>query len=304
MRFFDFKIDTKDIDINEFNNAVDFLHYIDARSNWSFGGYDINNKPATFNEQKLTNKEFCEWLKAVFIFVERCCDYYKPSDIAYSNFDAAHLIEHYLEIYIIISFLNNQESCLFFYENYGFCDMQKNLTDYVNSSSVIQNFLNVYGKTISIDKEKYKDYGRYLGEDDFLLDCFPFKNVRVNFCEKGFEFSAMLYILKNGELYKLSKRLIDDKYFQEYFNVNQEYKNEFHEITSAVNENRALVEEYEDKIILLYDEYDKSSDINAINGLKDEIIKTEKMIKKLSGIEDLKKMILKHSDILPYEIIE
>lgn len=303
MEAFDLKIDTTNVNVYDFNNAVNYLRYIDARCSWSYENFEYEKKPACFNEQQLTAEEYYKWLTAVFVFIERCPDFYPPNDnfsLLFNNFDMSCLMEHYLEIYIIINFLFKKKSYLFYYEVYGLADMQKSLTEYVNSSSTIQQFLNTYSYEIELDANKYKDYGSYLGEEDFLLDCFPFKCCKMNICKTSIDFSAMLYTLKKGKLYKLTKYFLDYKYFEDYFNSNPKYKKEFYDIISIVTENQKKIAECEDKLITLYEAWGESSDVDISNQLKSEVMRTENSIKKLKCVEDFKKLILNHPDILPY----
>ena len=78
MKIFDFTVNTQDATIDDFNNAVDYLRYMDARSNWNTDGYSVSDRPNFFNKQPLTYEEYENWIKAIYVFVERCIDFYPP----------------------------------------------------------------------------------------------------------------------------------------------------------------------------------------------------------------------------------
>ena len=266
MKIFDFTVNTQDATIDDFNNAVDYLRYMDARSGWSNEGYVGEESPQRFDsgKQPLTFEEYENWIKAIYVFVERCIDFYPPTSnflFPYRKFDMKKGLKHYLRLYIMIEFLKKQDSVLFAYDYYsdGLTRMEKELTSFVNVSKIIRAIIISYQSVVGFDINEYKNFGASFKMNDFFLDCFPFAGVHDVYDDPNICFSYMEYIIKDGKLYRMNKRdfCSNKKEFDAYLESHPESKKKFNKVMEEFDNNNKKIIEKLDKEIEKYSNINK-----------------------------------------------
>lgn len=271
MKIFDFTVNTQDATIDDFNNAVDYLRYMDARSNWNTDGYSVSDRPNFFNKQPLTYEEYENWIKAIYVFVERCIDFYPPSSnfsFPYRKFNMQDGIEHYLFIYIMMEYMKNKEYSLFEYNYYDdeITFMEKELSTFVNTSKFIRAFIIAYKPVVDFNMDRYKNFGESFKMNDFRLDCFPFIKTSFEYCVGTDECGEEIYeeisfaipqnVICEEKLYEIKP--IDCYYnkekIQKYFELHIEYKEKFDAIIGEIKNNQIKKDELERKRSKLWDE--------------------------------------------------
>ena len=268
MKIFDFTVNTQDATIDDFNNAVDYLRYMDARSNWNTDSYSVSDRPNFFNEQPLTYEEYENWIKAIYVFIERCIDFYPPSSnfsFPYRKFNMQNGIEHYLFIYIMMEYMKNQEHSLFEYDDIDNekTNMEKELSAFVNTSQFIRAFVIAYKPVVDFDMNQYKDFGKSFKMDDFLLDCFPFSKAFFEYKTGSNEwdrdeirFSFVRYVVCDGKLYSVKPGTcyLNEEKIKNYFELFPEYKEKFDALIKEIIDNKSKADELSKKSSGLWDE--------------------------------------------------
>ena len=89
MQIFDFTVNTQNATKEDFDNAVDVLRYVDYICGWSNNGYEKSDVPSFLSgaffdneDDEITAKDFEIIIKSIYVFIERCYDFYPPT----SNF--------------------------------------------------------------------------------------------------------------------------------------------------------------------------------------------------------------------------
>ncbi|MBQ6825351.1 MAG: hypothetical protein IJP34_01655 [Clostridia bacterium] len=246
MGIFDFAINTQDAKIEDFNKAVDCLKYMEQRNKRDNDSYYF--------------EEYEQWIKAIYIFIERCIDFYPPSknfDFLYRDFNIKEGIKRYLRIYILMEYMRKKECLLFAYSYFEneITDMEKDLTDFVNTSNFIREFIISYNRVVDFDMEEYKEFGKLFKINDFVSDYFPFVKADFSYsiginesgeeCFEVINFYTFEYIVFRGQLLKLnlSDFYSNEEKIQDYFKQHSEYKEKFDALIKEILNNRIKKEE-------------------------------------------------------------
>lgn len=287
MKIFDFAVNTQDATIDDFNNAVDNIRYMNARSGWSRDSYLGEETPKDFQEQPLTFEEYENWIKSIYIFIERCIDFYPPTSnflFPYRKVDIKNELEHYLEIYIIIEFLKSQDSLMFAYDYYdsdGMTRMEKELSSFVNVSKIIRAIIISYQSVVGFDINKYKNFGASFKMSDFSLDCFPFASARYTYDGPyRLSFAYIEYRIQNGKLYRMKKTDFcnNKERFDAYLESHPEHKEKYNKaIEKFNNDNKTIIEKIDKEI-------EKYSNINK--DLNNKKTQPEAKLKQLADEAD------------------
>lgn len=257
MGIFDFAINTQDAKIEDFNKAVDCLKYMEQRNKRDIESYCF--------------EEYEQWIKAVYVFIERCIDFYPPKknfDFIYRNFNISEGIKYYLRIYILLEFMRKKECLLFAYSYFEneITDMEKELTDFINSSNFIHEFIISYNRVVDFDMEEYEEFGKLFKMKDLNLDYFPFERVCFSYSigtdangEESFEditFYLFKYIICKGKLLKFntSDFYSNEEKIQDYFKIHSDYKKDFDKLIEEIMKNKIKKEELSEKFLKVWNE--------------------------------------------------
>lgn len=242
MKIFDFEINTQNAEINDFNDAVDFLRHTDLQK---------NRRVDNFEEKPLSYEEYKKWIKSIYILVERGVDYYLPiknMGFLYRDFNFKDGLNYYLFIYILIEYMRKKECLLF---SYGYFEeeitkTEKELTEFVNNSRFINLLISAYKPIIAFEIEKFNDFGRLFKNNNSCLDDFPFSKSSFTYSsgidEFGKEsfnkitFFSMRFIILEGKIYEFDSQgfYSDDKKILKYFNKHLEYKKQYQKLLKEI----------------------------------------------------------------------
>lgn len=327
MKIFDFSVNTFEANEQDFNNAVDFLRYIDCKCGYNQSGFDVDEIPMSFAEKPLSAEEFKKFIVSVCIFIEKCNEYFPPQNnfiFPYRGFDMKDGIKRYFDVYILLSFLKNQNT-LMFYSKGTETQVQKNLNAFINTSQFIRAFVMLYDPILHFSG-KYTDFGMNLFEESFDYDLFPFKKCIFKYNGKKTFFICSEYIINDGNIYKLEKTLYDEKDIGLYFTGENTEKTKYYDVVSSImlnydilkekneslehlrkekirikNERRALKK----RIYKIYNDFDRSADKKMNNPLYANFfynLALKKLNKSISPLKEEMKNMAKQLDRLTHEI--
>lgn len=260
MQIFDFTVNTQNATKEDFDNAVDVLRYVDYISQYSSKEYKKSDVPSFLSgaffdneDDEITAKDFEIIIKSIYVFIERCYDFYPPTSnfmFPYRKYNMQSAIERYLDIYILMEFMKKHNLMTITYDAFSLEEMtpmQKNISRFVNTSDFLRAFIISYKDAAELDIEKYKDFGKAMKDSTFDSGLFPLESEYIDL--KNFEickqvlgketddalksvyinFIRMIYCLNDDKLYANWNDSLETM-LEKYFSKNPKQQETFKEL--------------------------------------------------------------------------